>query len=123
MSGEELKKKLDDGGYVQAEVARMLGIIPQSLNQMLNAQDVKSDLIEDLCRVLNLSIDYFYCGTDYAIDGDNTAEIVALKKENDKLKSELNRLRNLKDGKVYNLWMKFMEITSEMQELYKEEKK
>lgn len=53
-------------------------------------------------------------------------EIEALKEENATLKKELERLKTLKlptkDSKVYNLWMKFMDITSEMQELYKEEK-
>lgn len=56
----------------------------------------------------------------------SNSEMESLKEENASLKKELERLKALKiptkDSKVYNLWMKFMDITSEMQELYKEEK-
>ena len=53
-------------------------------------------------------------------------EVKRLREENAVLKAELARQDNVrmptKDSKVYNLWMKFMQITVEMQELYKEEK-
>ena len=53
-------------------------------------------------------------------------EVENLLKENSKLKLELSRMKrpDLKDKneKIYNLWMKFMDVTSEMQELYKGEK-
>lgn len=60
MSGEELDKKLKDAGYVLADVARLLGVPPQSINQTLNAKDVKSGFLEDLCRVLKKDISFFY---------------------------------------------------------------
>lgn len=60
MSGEELDKKLKNAGYVLADVARLLGVPPQSINQTLNAKDVKSGFLEDLCRVLEKDISFFY---------------------------------------------------------------
>lgn len=63
MSGEELDKKLTEAGYVKAEIARLLGVPPQSINQTLNAKDVKSGFIEDLCKVLHKEISFFYGNT------------------------------------------------------------
>ena len=60
MSGEQLNKMLKDSGYVLADIARMLGITPQALNQLLNAKDVKTGLLEDLCRVLGKDMSFFY---------------------------------------------------------------
>lgn len=122
MSGEELDKKLKDAGYVLADVARLLGVPPQSLNQTLNAKDVKSGFLEDLCKALGKDMGFFY---GISVTNPNE-EMKELRKENEKLKKQIDILSNIpspsKESKVYKLWMKFMEITSEMQELYKEEK-
>lgn len=52
--------------------------------------------------------------------------IESLKSENALLKEELKRIKALrlptKDSKVYNLWMKFMEVTEEMSKMYNEAK-
>ena len=133
MSGEQLDKKLKDAGYVLADVARQLGVPPQSINQTLNAKDIKSGFLEDLCRVLDKDMSFFYDipskketdEEDETIIGMRKA-IEALQQENTALQVEIIRLKELKlptkDSRVYNLWMKFMEITCEWQELYKEEK-
>lgn len=117
MSGEELDKKLTEAGYVKAEIARLLGVPPQSVNQSLNAQDVKSGFLEDLCRVLNVDMSFFY-------SFDTNEEVTKLQEENARLKAEVVRLSDPnhsdKENRVYNLWMKFMEVTAEMKELYKE---
>lgn len=127
MSGEDLDKRLKEAGYVLADVARLLGVPPQSVNQSLNAKDIKSGFLEDLCRVLGKDMSFFY--------GNNAdeSEVKCLRKENEELrreifelKRELTRMQDpdleSKNNKIYRLWMKFMEITEEMQELYKEEK-
>jgi transcriptional regulator with XRE-family HTH domain len=116
MSGEELDKKLKDAGYVLADIARMLGVPPQSVNQTLNAKDVKTGFLEELCRILKVNMGFFY-------EIDTDTEVSKLREENRKLKEELTRMSDPilveKENKVYNIWMKFMEITEEMQELYK----
>ena len=117
MSGEELKKKLKDAGYTQAEVARRLGVVPQSIIQTLEAKDIKTGFLEDLCRVLDKDMSFFY-------DINTNDELERLREENRRLKQELSRMSDPgmkeKENKIYNLWMKFMEITEEMQVLYKE---
>ena len=117
MSGEELKQKLKDAGYTQAEIARRLEVVPQSVIQTLEAKDIKTGFLEDLCRVLNVDMSFFY-----KIDTDS--ELTKLREENTSLKAEVARLNgpnhSEKENRVYNIWMKFMEVTAEMQELYKE---
>lgn len=133
MSGEYLDKKLKDAGYVLADVARQLGVPPQSINQTLNAKDIKSGFLEDLCRVLGKDMSFFYDIPSKRGTGEEDETVTGMRKtietlqqENSLLQAELLRLKNLKlptkDSRVYNIWMKFMEITIEMQELYKEEK-
>ena len=133
MTGEELKRKLDGTGLSQAEIARRLGVIPQSMTQYFKADDVRSGTLERLCEVLNKDMSFFYdIPSKHATDEDDEiitgmrGAIEALQHENSSLKAELVRLENVKlptkDSKVYNLWMKFMEITCEWQEMYKEEK-
>lgn len=133
MSGEELKKKLKGEGISQIEIARLLGVSQQSVNQSLDAKDIKSGFLEDLCRVLGKDMSFFYNISFKPVNNDEEETFAGMRKaieqlqqENSTLKVELARLKNLKlptkDSKVYNLWMKFMDITSEMQELYKEEK-
>lgn len=133
MSGEELKQKLDSTGLSQAEIARRLGVIPQSMTQYFKADDVRTGTLEKLCEVLEKDMSFFYDIPSKQETGEEEETITgmreaieALQHENSELKVELLRLKNLKlptkDSRVYNLWMKFMDITSEMQEMYKEEK-
>ena len=60
MSGEVLKQKLKDLGVSQAELARRLNVIPETIAQALKAKDIKSGFLEDLCRVLDKDISFFY---------------------------------------------------------------
>lgn len=127
MSGEELKKKLDTLDVSQAKLAELMGVFPQSFNKTLQAEDVKSGFLEKLCKVLHKDISFFYgtCEANETMVGMKDT-IYHLQHENSTLKADLVRLENLKlptkESKVYDLWMKFMDITSEMQKLYKEEK-
>ena len=118
---------MKDAGYVLADIARLLGVSSQSVNQSLNAKDIKSGFLEELCRVLKKDMSFFY---GYP---DGESAIKGLRQENEELKKEVEELKrelartqdpNLesKNGRIYKLWMKFMDITEEMQELYKEEK-
>ena len=132
MSGEELKKKLKSAGISQAEIARRLGVVPQSVIQTLEAKDIKSGFIEDLCRVLDKNISFFYGGVTSASQDPTEdikilkKQILALQEENSKLKNELTRMNDpehpKKESEMYLLWMEHMKITERMQELYKKEK-
>lgn len=130
MSGEELKKKLKSAGISQAEIARRLGVVPQSVIQTLEAKDIKSGFIEDLCRVLGKNMSFFYGETSVSQDHNKEIkslkeQVLSLQEENSKLKNELTRMNDpehpKKESEVYLLWMEQMKITERMQELYKKE--
>lgn len=129
MSGEDLKKKLESAGISQAEIARRLGVIPQSVGQSLTAKDVKSGFLEDLCRVFDMDISFFYSGESSAKsrDVEELKDYIShLQKENQELRSELSLKKDpdlqSKESEIYRLWMKQMEITERMQELYQSQK-
>lgn len=136
MSGEELNKKLKNAGIVLADVARQLGVPPQSINQTLNAKDIKSGFIEDLCRVLDKDISFFY-GGEASTSGKDVSRLLdqihTLEGEIKRLKDEL-RMKDdpeqpSKESEVYRLWMEHMrlceqeiELSNRMHELYKSQK-
>ena len=60
MTGKELKKRLKMTGKTLVEISQLLGTSSQALNQILNAQDVKSGTIETLADVLQIPIYYLY---------------------------------------------------------------
>lgn len=60
MTGQELKSKLNVLGLSEAEIARRLGKPQQSFNQTLKAQDVKTSLLEELCKTFNVDMSFFY---------------------------------------------------------------
>ena len=132
MSGEDLKKKLESAGISQAEIARRLGVIPQSVGQSLSAKDVKSGFIESICREFGLDAGFFYGGNVQSSDNGVkemkilNEKISSLQEENQKLKDELIRMNDPdlknKESEIYRLWMKQMEITERMQELYQSQK-
>lgn len=126
MKGNELRTKMENAGYTQIEIARLLGVAPQSITQYYNADDVKTGLLEKLCQVLEKDMSFFYGDSVQSNSEVLQAELADLRKENSRLKSELTRIKdpNLKDKseRIYNIWMKFMDVTEEMQELYKENK-
>ena len=136
MSGEELKKKLKSAGISQAEIARRLGVVPQSVIQTLEAKDIKSGFIEDLCRVLDKDISFFYGGessqkSDELEKANSQIKhlleaVEQLQEDNSRLKTEIIHLQNpdreKKESEVYRLWMEHMKITERMQELYKIQK-
>ena len=120
-------------GGNKAAFAKAIGIAPTSITNYLGKQRASkpsADLLEKIVNSLDIDAMWLLTGKGemrrMSIDEATMMEIESLKGENASLKKELERLKALKiptkDSKVYNLWMKFMDITSEMQELYKEEK-
>jgi transcriptional regulator with XRE-family HTH domain len=60
MKGEEVKLKLKKAGVSITEIASILGMSRQSLSQALSVKDVKTGLIEDLSKALNVPLSYIY---------------------------------------------------------------
>ena len=66
MTGENLKLILSRSGVQLKDLAEKLEMSQQNFSNSLKVADVKTGLIERLCEVLNVSIDYFYNNTKYA---------------------------------------------------------
>ena len=60
MTGDELKKRLKGERYSITDLAEKLGMTRPNLSQALSVKDVKTGLVEDLARVLNLPISFFF---------------------------------------------------------------
>lgn len=60
MRGIDVKEKLKKGGFALKSVADLMGETPQNLNSMLNAQDVKTGVVEKIANAINKSLYFFY---------------------------------------------------------------
>lgn len=60
MTGKELKARLKRTGKTMTEIGALAGMSSQSLNQVFNAQDVKSGIVEALAAGLGLSVAELY---------------------------------------------------------------
>ena len=65
MSGKELRELLASRGILQKDIARQLNMTPGGFNQQLRAKDIKTGLLESICKALNVKMDFFYGGTEY----------------------------------------------------------
>lgn len=139
MTGEELKKKLKETGVTQAEIARMLGTIPETIGQKFEAKDIKTGFLEDLCRVLGKDMSFFYSSAapseDKMMEEINKLrnDNLLLAKENSQLRKELRMKSDpnqpQRESEVYRLWVEYMKteerrmnINNRMFELYQKEK-
>lgn len=63
MSGDEVKKILENNGFQLNEVAEKIGISPQNLNNWLNVQDIKTGSLSKIATAINKSV-YFFLQED-----------------------------------------------------------
>lgn len=96
MQGYIIKKKLLSSGFVLAKIAIQMGESAQNLDMMLRSDNVKSETIERICKVINKTIDFFYSEKEYeylipSAEKDDM-EKVSLKKYEEKVE-ECVRLR------------------------------
>lgn len=133
MTGEQLKSKLDALGISQAEAARRMGVSSQSFNQFLEAKDVKTGLLENICEAFGLNMGAFYDGAASSPKDDEDSELTRLREENQRLREELRMKSDpsqpKRESEVYHLWMEYMKteerrmnINNRMFELYQKEK-
>ena len=60
MKGLDVKKKLQDSGFSLKEIAEVMGETPQNLNSMLNAQDIKTGVVERIAKAIKKNLYFFY---------------------------------------------------------------
>lgn len=63
MKGESIRKKIRLSSHRLNDVAEKMGVSPQALNNILNAEDVKTGSLERIAEAMNLPITYFYGDT------------------------------------------------------------
>lgn len=72
MKGKDIKDVLAKHSIPQTEIAKLLGITPNNLNNMLSKDDVRTGLLEGIATAANIPISVFY-GDTFNITGSNNA--------------------------------------------------
>lgn len=72
MKGKDIKEVLAKHNIPQTEIAKLLGITPNNLNNMLSKDDVRTGLLEGIATAANIPISVFY-GDTFNITGSNNA--------------------------------------------------
>ena len=111
MSGEELKSIIANVEMPQAQIAEKLGIFPQSFHTLLKSKDVKSGVIENLCRILDKDIAFFYpayahtrsnAPVNVLPERDNTQYVRILEEQKAELQRQIQELqRDKEDLRAY----------------------
>mgnify|MGYP004474346913 FL=1 len=60
MSGDEIKKLLQKRGYTLKYVAEQMGETPQNFQAMLKVADIKTGVLERICKAIKHDIFFFY---------------------------------------------------------------
>ncbi len=114
MTGAKLKEKMKLLDMSQAEIARRLGITTPTITSWFKYQSVSTKILEDLCDVCNVTLDFFYKDTKYISHKESSAEInkegnfaalfEKILKERDDYKDQLyilkNQLSDMQRGKT-----------------------
>lgn len=95
MSGNQVKETLNRKGINLSSLARILNITPQNLNNMLNRDDIRTGLLEDISKASGISIAEFF-GDKYlaSYDARNTdlseaeAYLINIRKEIDETRKQ-----------------------------------
>lgn len=76
MRGDDLKKILKEEGYTLAVIAELLGFEgDQRLHSALKSDNIKTQLLEEVARVTNKTVGYFYDALSKQNSLDNNPEI------------------------------------------------
>ena len=65
MNGNELRNILAAKGIIHKDLAEKMAITQSCFSQLLRAQDIRTGLLEKICDILNVQMDFFYGGTEY----------------------------------------------------------
>lgn len=106
-------------------LAKRLNRSKQAVYDMLEKQDLSTSVLRELAGIFNVPLTYFLTDENKVpISGQE--DVDSLKREIASLKSEIERLRELKlptmDAKALDVSMKFFEAAKEMFTYYKQMK-
>lgn len=60
MTGEYVKNRLREGGYILDDVARSMDITPQNLQSKLRSTDIKVGVLEEIAKAINKTVYFFF---------------------------------------------------------------
>ena len=94
MNGNELRNILATKGIIHKDLAEKMGISQSCFSQLLRAQDIRTGLLERICDILNVQMDFFYGDTKYL--GKNyhliREDISSLSNKLDKIQSQCSQI-------------------------------
>ncbi len=94
MTGEELKKKIQEHGFTQTMIAQAMGVTSQNVQSLLRSNDVKTGTVEAIARIMGVSVSALY--NEYPIlSVDDYARIKLLEVENAHLREHVESLSRL----------------------------
>ncbi len=101
MKGSVVRQRLSQVGMTQAELARLLKVSPQTVNNILHTENIQTGTLERICEALHLPITFFYdepkndaapdvyTDAKLEVDVDNVAKFWKTNRIGDKVKSLL----------------------------------
>jgi transcriptional regulator with XRE-family HTH domain len=91
---EIVKQELKDKGIKNAEFARTLGVLPQSVNNWLNRSGIPNAKLSDVANAIGVSIDYLLTGDNKSNINTVSFELLNIK---DYQGSDLAKFDNIHD--------------------------
>lgn len=92
ITGRRIRELLDKRGLTQTDLAEMLGVHQQSVSRWVNSSNLKTSVIEDICKALKIPVIEFYFD-DHLIGKylDISPEWITLIRKIEQLDVELQR--------------------------------
>ncbi len=83
MTGKALRRKLSPMGMTAAEWAALLGVSDKTIYRMYKASDVRTEMVERICRALDKPLTFFYETDGSGDDGKGTvsASLIRIKRK------------------------------------------
>ena len=108
MTGNRLRELLTLGNVSIKGLAEKLNMTQPNLSAQFKVQDVKSGILERICEVLGVTMDFFYGGTKYMKNGGEgyvaKEETVGVAQEEDAAILYKKRQQSLADAKDRRLY-------------------
>lgn len=60
ITGRRIKDLIDKRGITQSELADLMGVHQQSVSRWVNSSNLKTSVIEDICKALRIPVIEFY---------------------------------------------------------------
>lgn len=83
MKGSDVKKILRACGYTQTSVAKTIGTTPKALNEALNAENIKIELLKRIAKAIGKDVSFFF--NDGKTDSKQIEQVNAVYKKTLKL--------------------------------------